>query len=149
MLGLRRTFSASALWRRCSAQPTRYCGADRNFPLRIPVFSRLANPSVDPPIIRKSVAYCARQVADLLAVWIDPANPSKGIRCREFLPREVLPVFTSEPANPALPPVEVQGCYFVDPEPSEEKLAERNRLIQEARMITHFGPGKELVQVAP
>jgi hypothetical protein len=53
--------------------------------MRIPVFARGANPSVDRPILRKSESYCCLQVAEGRADWLDAAAHAKGIICRELL----------------------------------------------------------------
>lgn len=118
--------------------------ADRYIPLRIPVFARGSNPAIDPPILRKSAVYCERQVLDRLADWLNPDDRSAGIIAREYLPRETPPVYVPTPEREWLPPVEVSGCVFEDPEQSAEKLAERARLLQGARTVVMFGNDKEL-----
>jgi len=85
-------------------------------------------------------------VCDGLADWVDFREKSKGIIAREILPRSE-PSFAPAPLNPALPPVELHGVVFEDPELSEKVKAERARLVQEARMISYFGPEKGFVQV--
>jgi hypothetical protein len=112
--------------------------------VRIPVFARRSNPSVDLPIIRKSVAYCEKQVADLLAEWVNPSDHSQGIIAREFLPRETMPDFSPAPLE-TLPASELPGVKFEDPENSEAKREERARLVEAARMVTYFGSDKELI----
>lgn len=54
--------------------------------MRIPVFARRANPSVDRPILRKSRAYAEEQIKNGLADWVDYLDPRKGIIAREYLP---------------------------------------------------------------
>lgn len=112
------------------------------------MFARGSNPAVDPPIIRKSPVYCERQVLDRLADWINPADHAAGIVAREYLPRETPPVHVPEPPREILPPVEVSGCVFEDPEQSGEKLAEHARLLKEARTVVMFGNDKRLVEIA-
>lgn len=53
--------------------------------MRIPVFARRANPSVDRPILRKSEFYAVEEVLRGRADWIDPENHRRGIICREML----------------------------------------------------------------
>jgi hypothetical protein len=53
--------------------------------MRIPVFARRANPSVDRWILKKSEAYALEQVLAGRADWVDPDDRSKGIICRETL----------------------------------------------------------------
>jgi hypothetical protein len=130
----------------CSALPTRQSGADRKSPVRFPVFARRSNPAVDPPIVRKSLSYLQAQVCDGLADWVDSADPTKGIIAREILPRSE-PVFLPEPVNPALPPLEVHGVHFEDPEKDRTKLSERTNLVEAARMLTYFGADKNLIPV--
>lgn len=113
------------------------------------MFARGSNAAIDRPIVRKSFVYCERQVSDLLADWVDSADPVKGIIAREFLPRETPPVFLPEPPRESLPPVEISGVKFEDPEKDREKLAERAHLIQEARTVAYFGRDKELISVEP
>ncbi len=83
---------------------------------------------------------------DGLADWVDPAQKPLGIVAREMLPRSE-PVFAPEPLNPALPPAEVHGLHFEDPEKNSEILAERTRLVTAARMVTYFGPAASLVEL--
>ena len=106
--------------------------------MRFPVFARRSNPAIDPPIVRKSFAYCEQQVLDGLAEWINPELPKLGILAKELLPRDT-PLFAPEPLNPALPPSEIPGLKFDDPEKSAEKLAERALLVANARAVTYFG----------
>ena len=72
------------------------------------------------------------------AAWVDPADESLGIVALELLSRST-PVFRPEPLNPALPPSEIPGLKFDDPEKSAEKLAERALLVANARAVTYFG----------
>lgn len=53
--------------------------------MRIPVFARRSNPSVDRPFLKKSLFYVTEQVNAGRADWVDPARPEKGIICRELL----------------------------------------------------------------
>jgi hypothetical protein len=79
--------------------------------MRIPVFSRRSNPSIDPPILRKSVSYAQDQVKFGRAFWVDDNDPGKGIICRTFLDSaKPLPVDT----EPSGPPVEL-GLRFIPP----------------------------------
>jgi hypothetical protein len=116
--------------------------------MRIPVFSTGSNPAVDPPIIRKSLTYCADAVRERLADWVNAADSSKGIVAREFLPRENQPAFLPEPARPGLPPIEIDGIKFDDPEKDRAKLAERGWLLQQARTVAYFGADKDLTRLA-
>lgn len=97
--------------------------------------------------MRKSLSYGQQQVSDLLADWVNPADYSRGIVARDMLPRgePAFPPDTSALDRLTLPPAEVQGVHFQDPEPSKATLAERARLVTEARMITYFGVEKNIV----
>lgn len=53
--------------------------------MRIPVFARRANPSIDRPILKKSFSYVTDQVNAGRADWIDRLKPQRGIICREML----------------------------------------------------------------
>lgn len=53
--------------------------------MRIRVFARRANPAIDKPILRKSIAYGAEQVSEGRADWIDSNDPTQGIIAREML----------------------------------------------------------------
>lgn len=53
--------------------------------MRIPVFAKRANPSVERPILKKSLSYATEQVAAGRAAWVDPTAPRKGIVCMEML----------------------------------------------------------------
>ncbi|MGA9672790.1 MAG: hypothetical protein WBQ94_26470 [Terracidiphilus sp.] len=112
--------------------------------MRIPVFSRGSNPRVDRPNQRKSLAYGAEEVSQGRADWVDSADPAQGILCREFL-------YSGErlkPAEPehvkklslrsALPPVEVGGTQFKDPEIRLSARQDRACLIIRARAYAHF-----------
>lgn len=81
--------------------------------MRIPVFARGANPSIDRPILRKSESYCRLQVDEGRAFWLDPADHAKGIVCRELLyfgPREI----RMEPADlESVNFAELPGVRFV------------------------------------
>ena len=81
--------------------------------MRIPVFSRRANPSVDPPILRKSVSYAELQVAEYRAFWVDENDHGKGIICRTFLD-STKPLPVTEDSSGA-PPVEL-GLRFIPPQ---------------------------------
>jgi hypothetical protein len=69
--------------------------------MRFPVFARRSNPSIDRPILRKSLAYVTDQVDAGRADWIDPTNPAKGIIAREMLHFGVrdLKAETADPLN--------------------------------------------------
>lgn len=54
--------------------------------MRVPVYPRGSDPRIARRILSKSLDYAARQVADRLADWVDPNDPSKGIVALEFLP---------------------------------------------------------------
>jgi hypothetical protein len=56
--------------------------------MRIPVFARRTNPSVDQPILRKKIGYAKAEVAAFRAAWVDPLDPRKGIICREMITSE-------------------------------------------------------------
>lgn len=64
--------------------------------MRIPVFARRSNPSIDRPILRKKLSYAEAEVKAWRAAWVDPADPRKGIICREMLVSEkrLIPVET-------------------------------------------------------
>jgi hypothetical protein len=81
-------------------------------PMRISVFARRSNPLVDPPILRKTLAYGEIQVAERLADWVDAADKSRGIICREFLPRVGEVTLPPTPESPSLPSAEVPGSAF-------------------------------------
>lgn len=110
------------------------------------MFARRSNPSIDPPIVRKSFAYVLQQIQDGLADWVDPSDAKQGIIARELLPRDT-PTFAPEPLNPALPPSEVPGLKFDDPERNPETLERRTLLVAQARMVTYFGPELQLQKV--
>jgi len=80
------------------------------------VFARRANPSLDRPLVRKNLIYAETQVAEGLADWVDPCDPSKGIIAREYLPsgKALVP----DPAaveSLTLPRVELPGVKYVPP----------------------------------
>lgn len=74
--------------------------------MRVNVYPRGANPSVDRHILRKSLAYAIEQVENFLAAWVDPADWSKGIIAREFLPSvKAMPLPESEGGRADLVPM--------------------------------------------
>ena len=85
--------------------------------MRVPVFARRSNPSVDPPLVRKSLSYSEEQVSRGLAAWVDAADPRQGIICLELFqfaaPR---PEFEPHPQAVLLPPVEVEGTKYQGPQ---------------------------------
>lgn len=90
--------------------------------MRIPVFARRRNPSIDKPILRKSLTYGEEQVRSGLAVWVDPADHSKGIVACEMLPSGKTLQFVetiSVSEKSLLPPLEPNGCVF-DPPPTAQ-----------------------------
>ena len=56
--------------------------------MRIPVYSPHANPQVDPPTIRKKLAYANSLIADHLARWVTPGDCRQGIQL--FVPPATL-----------------------------------------------------------
>lgn len=94
--------------------------------MRFPVFARRANPSVDPPILRKSKSYVEQQVAEGRADWVDPADPHKGILCRELLyfgEREL----KAEPADLSVfSPIELPGIRYVPPDTDPKAYSAQN-----------------------
>lgn len=112
--------------------------------MRIPVFARGSNPRIDRPNQRKSLSYGTEEVAAGRADWINPDDHSQGIICRAFLYSGQ----TLQPAKPeqitrlslrrALPPLEVSGTLFNDPEISTVKFQDRLCLIVRARAFAHM-----------
>lgn len=94
--------------------------------MRIPVFARRSNPAIDRPILRKSLIYCAGQVASGLADWVDCLNPRKGIVAQEYLPSgKALPADTQQLGG-------VSGMAylkFIPPKPAQETTVLRVRFI--------------------
>lgn len=84
--------------------------------MRFPVFARRSNPSIDPPILRKSESYITDQVKSGRADWVDPLDPTKGIICRELLYFGFRPI-APEPETTSGPNVE-RGLRFEDPNPA-------------------------------
>lgn len=93
--------------------------------MRIPVYARGANPRVDRPIQHKNLSY-GKEAVEMYgsAVWVDPADPSKGIICRDFLyfgEKTVAPPTPEQlrklrsKLKSALPPLEPNGCKFIPP----------------------------------
>jgi hypothetical protein len=82
--------------------------------MRFPVFARRANPSVDAPILRKSKTYIEQQVAEGRADYVDPADPRKGIVCRELLHFGHRPL-APEPQTSTYSPVELPGLRYMPP----------------------------------
>jgi hypothetical protein len=87
--------------------------------MRIPVFARRANPSVDRPILRKSESYAKDQIERGRAVWVDPDDPRQGIICREILffgeRRTPLSPKTKKRRRGVLPAIEVGNTRFEQP----------------------------------
>lgn len=84
--------------------------------MRIPVFARRTNPSIDPPLVRKSLSYGEEQVARGLAYWVDAADPRQGILCRELF-QFAPPAIAPEPAKhqQQLNCAELPGLHFRPP----------------------------------
>jgi hypothetical protein len=122
--------------------------------MRIPVFARGSNPAIDRRIQKKSLSYATGEVEAGRADWVDPADPAKGIICREFLYSgqrliAAAPEALSKLARPRpcpLPPLEVELTRFDDPEKTATKRKERMRLIVSARAIAYFDTALEIVQ---
>lgn len=55
--------------------------------MRIPIFARGANPSVDRRIQLKRESYCLAEVVAGRADWVNEGDCSQGILCRAFLYR--------------------------------------------------------------
>jgi len=83
--------------------------------MRIPVFARGTNPRIDRPILRKSETYTDAQVAAGRADYVDPADKSKGIICREMLYFGERPVRVETVPVGYLAPRELPGVKFVPP----------------------------------
>lgn len=92
--------------------------------MRIPVFARRANPAVDRPIQRKSKFYADGEVAAGRADYIDPANPVKGIICRELLyfGERKLQAEPDDCPNAFRANGELRGVKFIPP-PNDPRLA--------------------------
>lgn len=122
--------------------------------MRIPVFARGSNPAVDQPNQRKSESYGREEVDAGRADWIDPADHSKGIRCRAFLySGQTLVIAAPEalaklarPRCCPLAPVEIAFTHFDDPEKRLVVRQERSRLLLSARTTAYFGTPLEVVQ---
>ena len=103
--------------------------------MRIPVFARGANPSIDRFILKKSVAYVEQQVEEGRADWVDVADPRKGIICRELLYFGERRQFQPEPVKRGvLPPIEAPGTKFISPRTALELAFVRAGLLVKARM---------------
>lgn len=106
------------------------------------MFARRSNPSVDKPILRKKMAYLRGQVRSGVADWIDPFDPRKGIIAREMLHfgERAIPVETVSVAHAlrALPPLELHGTQFEDPEQNSEKRQDRACLIVRAQAFARL-----------
>jgi hypothetical protein len=89
--------------------------------MRIPVFARRANPSIDSPILRKSESYIKQQLAAARVDWVDPTDPRKGVICREMLyfGERALPVETVSVSSLLLPPLELPGLHLEKPKNCE------------------------------
>jgi hypothetical protein len=101
--------------------------------MKLPVYPRGANPRIDRHIQRKPLAYCEDQVNKYgSARWVDPADPTKGIICCDFLyfGKKISPPTADQIAKlkkrlrSGLPPVEPDGCKFVPP-----RNADRNETL--------------------
>lgn len=103
--------------------------------MRIPVFARRANPSVDPPILRKSRSYAEEQIQNGLADWVDFNDPRKGIIAREYLPSgkalAAMPEQLEELS--ALSPPPDAGLKFIRP-PMEQNPTLPRINVQSVRM---------------
>jgi hypothetical protein len=112
--------------------------------MRIPVFARGSNPAIDRPNQRKSLNYCRAEVEAGRADWVEGTDPTMGILCRAFL-------YSGEKLKPAqfeqmrrlsfrssLPPLEVGGTQFKDPDQSFTKREDRLCLIVRARAYARF-----------
>jgi hypothetical protein len=80
--------------------------------MRLPVYPRGSDPRTSRPILRKSFPYAQEQVRNLLADWVDPLDPRKGIVAREFLPSGK--VFTISPNE--LKTRFVANCRLLQPD---------------------------------
>jgi hypothetical protein len=122
--------------------------------MRVRVFARGANPRIDRPNQRKSLAYATEEVEAGRADWIDKNNHAEGILCREFLySGQSLVVAAPEtisklgrPRPSPLPPLEAGGTVFDDPVTSYSTRQERARLVVSARATAWFGVPLEVVQ---
>ena len=55
--------------------------------MRFYVYSHRSNPSIDPPICKKKLAYIQGLISERLADWINPQNQALGVLLRgRFLP---------------------------------------------------------------
>ena len=112
--------------------------------MRVPVFARGRNPAIDRPNQRKSLSYATEEVNAGRADWVNPDDHAQGIVCRAFL-------YSGEklqPARPeqitrlslrsALPPLEVSGTLYRDPELTTVKFHDRMCLIVRARAFAHM-----------
>jgi hypothetical protein len=85
--------------------------------MRIPLYARGANPCVDHRIAKKSLFYAETQVAEGLADWVDPCDPSRGIIAREYLPSGKKAQAPDPVAveSLTLPRAELPGVKYVPP----------------------------------
>ena len=92
--------------------------------MKISVYPRGANPRVDRHIQRKSLSYCEDQVNLYgTAEWVDAADHSQGIICRDFLyfGEKIAPPTPTQleklknRLRSGLPPLEPDGCRFIPP----------------------------------
>lgn len=100
--------------------------------MRIPVFARRTNPSIDRPILRKNIGYAKAEVAAFRADWVNPEDLSKGILCREMIRSERKLQPDPEPETGQWIGAEIPGLRFVPP------ARERNPLI--SRLLTNSLP---------
>jgi len=101
--------------------------------MRIPVFARRADPSVDKPILHKSLSYIEQQIALGWADWIDPKDFRKGIICRELLNFGGRPKPQPITIGNVLPTIEPGGTKFRDPVTNRTTRAMRAGLRLRAR----------------
>ena len=112
--------------------------------MRVSVFPRGANPRIDRPNQRKSLAYATEEVECGRADWVNPQDHSQGILCRAIL-------YGGErlvPAAPealkklsrrnALPPLEVSQTQYDDPVKSSETRQDRHCLIVRAEAFARL-----------
>ena len=100
--------------------------------MRFPVFAARRNPSPDRAIVRKSRSFVESEVDAGRAEWVDAADYSKGIICRELMylgPRRESEKAASSKQSAA----ELPGLKFDDPDKTEAHRVTRRFLILAAR----------------
>lgn len=108
------------------------------------MFARGSNPAVDRPNQRKSESYGVAEVAAGRADWIDSNDHARGILCRAFLysGAQLKPAHLEEIRRlrfrSSLPPLEVGGAQFKDPDQNFAKREDRICLIVRARAFARF-----------